>query len=64
MTMSWETDLQEDVLNLMPDFHRLSKKFHRKTATLDDVVRIFQAIKKVSDVVMETATLLLLHSDL
>jgi DNA mismatch repair protein MSH2 len=31
----------------MPDFHRIAKKFHRKSASLEDVVRVFQAIKKV-----------------
>jgi DNA mismatch repair protein MSH2 len=32
----------------MPDFHRISKKFHRKAAGLEDIVRIYQAIAKVS----------------
>ncbi|KAK1923021.1 putative DNA mismatch repair protein MSH2 [Papiliotrema laurentii] len=39
--------IQSDVLNLMPDFHRISKKFHRKAAGLEDIVRIYQAIAKI-----------------
>lgn len=35
------------MLKSMPDFHRIAKKFHRKSASLEDVVRVFQAIKKV-----------------
>jgi DNA mismatch repair protein MSH2 len=36
--------IQTTVLNRMPDFHRISKKFHRGTASLDDVVRVYQAV--------------------
>jgi DNA mismatch repair protein MSH2 len=35
-------------MSRMPDFHRISKKFHRGTATLDDVVRVYQAVQLVS----------------
>lgn len=34
----------------MPDFHRISKKFHRTTASLDDVVRVYQAVQLVCQV--------------
>jgi DNA mismatch repair protein MSH2 len=44
------TDAKTDVLNVMPDFHRLSKKFHRKAASLDDVVRVYQAVRKVGSI--------------
>lgn len=32
----------------MPDFHRLAKKFHRRVANLEDVIRVFQAVQRVS----------------
>lgn len=38
---------QDEVLNRMPDFHRISKKFHKTTASLDDVVRVYQAVQLV-----------------
>jgi DNA mismatch repair protein MSH2 len=31
----------------MPDMHRISKKFHRGGASLQEVVRVYQAIEKV-----------------
>lgn len=34
----------------MPDFHRISKKFHRTTASLDDVVRVYQAVQLVGQI--------------
>jgi hypothetical protein len=37
----------------MPDFHRISKKFHRGTASLDDVVRVYQAVMIVRYTVEE-----------
>ena len=32
----------------MPDLHRIGKKFQRKVAGLEDVVRVYQAVVKVS----------------
>ncbi|KAK8850438.1 hypothetical protein IAR55_004356 [Kwoniella newhampshirensis] len=37
--------LQDRYLKLMPDFHRISKKFHRRHAGLEDVVRVYQAVQ-------------------
>ncbi|KAI8991054.1 muts domain V-domain-containing protein, partial [Mycotypha africana] len=36
--------LQEDHLKQVPDLHRLSKKFLKKKATLQDVIRIYQVV--------------------
>nr|XP_018259687.1 DNA mismatch repair protein MSH2 [Kwoniella dejecticola CBS 10117]OBR81845.1 DNA mismatch repair protein MSH2 [Kwoniella dejecticola CBS 10117] len=36
--------IQDDILKVMPDFHRISKKFHRRVAGLEDVVRVYQAV--------------------
>ena len=32
----------------MPDLHRIGKRFQRKVAGLEDVVRVYQAVVKVS----------------
>ncbi|WVW80934.1 hypothetical protein I302_102925 [Kwoniella bestiolae CBS 10118] len=37
--------IQDDILKAMPDFHRISKKFHRAVASLEDVVRVYQAVR-------------------
>ena len=39
---------QDDYLRMMPDMHRISKRFHRSVASLEDVVRVYQAAQKVS----------------
>lgn len=31
----------------MPDFNRLTKRFNRGIASLEDVVRVYQAVSKV-----------------
>lgn len=41
--------VQTNFLKYMPDFHRLAKKFHRRVANLEDVIRVFQAIQRVSN---------------
>ena len=42
--------LQDDYLRAMPDFHRIGKRFQKGGATLEDVVRVYQAALKVSKV--------------
>ncbi|KAL7422721.1 MSH2 protein [Cryptotrichosporon argae] len=37
--------LQDEHLRKMPDFHRISKRFHRGVAGLEDVVRVYQAVE-------------------
>nr|ASF90284.1 hypothetical protein SPAR01119 [Bartheletia paradoxa] len=39
--------LQDDQLKTMPDLHRISKRFQKGVATLEDVVRVYQAIEKL-----------------
>ncbi|XP_078490146.1 DNA mismatch repair protein Msh2 [Ciona intestinalis] len=39
--------LVDEHLKKLPDFDRLSKKFHRKKATLQDSYRVYQAIKQM-----------------
>lgn len=47
--------LQNDYLKLMPDLHRLSKKFQKGVATLEDVVRVYQAVLRLSDLTQAIA---------
>ncbi|KAF5343843.1 hypothetical protein D9756_011343 [Leucocoprinus leucothites] len=39
--------LQDEYLKFMPDLHRLSKRFRRGNASLEDVVRVYQVVAKV-----------------
>ncbi|KAG1815227.1 DNA mismatch repair protein [Suillus subaureus] len=39
--------LQDDYLKLMPDLHRLSKRFKKSVASLEDVVRTYQVVLKL-----------------
>ncbi|SPO24558.1 probable DNA mismatch repair protein MSH2 [Ustilago trichophora] len=39
--------IQQDYLKLMPDMHRISKRFQKGVATLEDVVRIYQAVLRL-----------------
>jgi hypothetical protein len=34
-------------MKVMPDMHRLSKRFQKSVATLEDVVRVYQVVIKV-----------------
>ncbi|OCF39837.1 DNA mismatch repair protein MSH2 [Kwoniella heveanensis CBS 569] len=45
--------VQEKYLKPMPDFHRLSKKFHRRIANLEDVVRAYQAVQLIPSLIEE-----------
>ncbi|EPS97986.1 hypothetical protein FOMPIDRAFT_1127467 [Fomitopsis schrenkii] len=39
--------LQDDYLRMMPDMHRICKRFQKSVASLEDVVRIYQAVLKL-----------------
>ncbi|KXN81698.1 DNA mismatch repair protein msh-2 [Leucoagaricus sp. SymC.cos] len=39
--------LQDEYLKVMPDLHRLSKRFKKANATLEDVVRVYQVVLKI-----------------
>ncbi|KAF8551428.1 DNA mismatch repair protein [Imleria badia] len=43
--------LQDDYLKLMPDLHRLSKRFKKGVASLEDVVRVYQVVLKMPGLV-------------
>ena len=39
--------VQNDFLKMMPDMHRISKRFQKGVATLEDVVRVYQAVLRL-----------------
>lgn len=39
--------LQDDYLRFMPDLHRISKRFKKGVASLEDVVRVYQVVLKM-----------------
>ncbi|KAB5589999.1 DNA mismatch repair protein msh-2 [Ceratobasidium theobromae] len=44
--------LRDDYLRAMPDFHRIGKKFQKGGASLEDVVRVYQAALKIPGLIM------------
>jgi DNA mismatch repair protein MSH2 len=42
-----DTRVQDEFMKVMPDLHRLSKRFRKSVATLEDVVRVYQVVIKV-----------------
>ncbi|KAF8880020.1 DNA mismatch repair protein MutS [Infundibulicybe gibba] len=43
--------LQDEYLKVMPDMHRLSKRFQKSVASLEDVVRVYQVVLKLPGMV-------------
>ncbi|PFH50486.1 hypothetical protein AMATHDRAFT_75571 [Amanita thiersii Skay4041] len=39
--------LQDEYMKVMPDMHRLAKRFRRSVASLEDVVRVYQVVLKL-----------------
>lgn len=44
---------QDTYLNRMPDFQRLAKKFQSDRGNLDDVIRAYEAVKLLPDIIAE-----------
>ncbi|KZP28118.1 DNA mismatch repair protein [Athelia psychrophila] len=44
---SSKRNIQEDCLKYMPDMHRISKRFQKGAASLEDVVRVYQVVLKL-----------------
>jgi len=42
---------QDDHLKAMPDLHRISKRFQKGIASLEDVVRVYQAVLKLPELI-------------
>ncbi|GAA5879435.1 hypothetical protein JCM1840_007040 [Sporobolomyces johnsonii] len=40
----FRSSISDDFLRSMPDFHRISKRFQKGAASLEDVVRVYQAL--------------------
>ncbi|GBE87515.1 DNA mismatch repair protein msh-2 [Sparassis crispa] len=43
--------LQDEYLKMMPDMHRICKRFQRSVASLEDVVRVYQAVLKLEGMI-------------
>jgi DNA mismatch repair ATPase MutS len=50
---------QDDYMKMMPDMHRISKRFMKSRASLEDVVRVYQVVLKVCAAVSFQACLTL-----
>ncbi|KAI9458862.1 DNA mismatch repair protein [Lactarius psammicola] len=42
---------QDDFMKLMPDMNRISKRFQKSVASLEDVVRVYQAVLKLNGLI-------------
>ena len=51
VTCSDGDDEQDDYLKAMPDLHRIAKRFQKGVASLEDVVRVYQCIIKLPEMV-------------
>ncbi|KAJ2912918.1 hypothetical protein MD484_g7501, partial [Candolleomyces efflorescens] len=47
--------IQDEYLKFMPDMHRLSKRFQKGLANLENVVRVYQMILKLTGLIQELA---------
>lgn len=54
---------QDDYLKLMPDLHRLSKRFKKGVASLEDVVRVYQVVLKVTLITARSSFCLTMKTD-
>ncbi|KAF8582578.1 DNA mismatch repair protein [Ramaria rubella] len=43
--------LQEEYLKTMPDMHRISKRFQKGAASLEEIVRVYQAVLKLPELI-------------
>ncbi|KIP09722.1 hypothetical protein PHLGIDRAFT_300246 [Phlebiopsis gigantea 11061_1 CR5-6] len=43
--------LQDEQLKLLPDMHRICKRFQKSVASLEDVVRVYQAVLKLEGLI-------------
>ncbi|KAH9941212.1 DNA mismatch repair protein [Epithele typhae] len=43
--------IQDEYLKYMPDMHRISKRFQKSIASLEDVVRVYQAVLKLEGLI-------------
>ncbi|KAL4247478.1 DNA mismatch repair protein MSH3 [Abortiporus biennis] len=55
--------IQDDCLKLMPDMSRICKRFQKGAATLEDVVRIYQAILKLEGLIASLESIETLNED-
>lgn len=53
---------QDEYLKMMPDMHRICKRFGKSVASLEDVVRVYQAILKVCTSLYHLSSVLILKA--
>ncbi|KZT10399.1 DNA mismatch repair protein [Laetiporus sulphureus 93-53] len=56
--------LQDEYLKMMPDMHRICKRFQKGVASLEDVVRVYQAILKLEGLITTLESLEIVHDDI